>query len=624
MKKQNYNLLFTIFFLSFFSCISAQNNINSKKSVNFEELQHKIELISKDRNKAFILAKKYIVLAKEENNLDALFDGYTNAIIYSPEKIKKIYADSLIIIATKTKDNRYIGLAYSTMSEIELGNDEYASALDHAVIANEYLKNDESKEFAYDGLFRIAKIKRKIGDYSGAYQIIKEIYEYYKWKKEQKKTLEVKSYYLVNLNLLIKINASLNKSQENINLLKEGYEYIKNNPDISYYKSSLEGADGFNDFTQKKYSSALSKFQKSLSSFKDSDPHLQEKFYISMCYWKLGEAEKAIPYFEEIREDYHKSGRISMEYRPMFEFFIEYSKKNFPKEEQLKAVDELLKYDNTFRKEQKEITFKIHKDYDEKRLLEEKAEIENERRNERYGLGIAIFLGLTGLAGWQFTKRKIKNKQENATPESLNKNIDIKVAEAPGTYKNIEIKENDSEVNVSNSENPKSYDSIELNDNNTEKIEELDEVPIVVYSPNNLKKDQEIDYSEYSPISKYTVKQILKKLDDFEKKNKFLAPNLTLVPLAEQMNTNDKYLSKVIRVKTGKNFNAYINDLRFEHIEQKMRENINFKNQKVAEISKYLGFGSADFFSTAFGAKYGITPKEFFINLEKELKDKKD
>ena len=90
------------------------------------------------------------------------------------------------------------------------------------------------------------------------------------------------------------------------------------------------------------------------------------------------------------------------------------------------------------------------------------------------------------------------------------------------------------------------------------------------------------------------------------------------------MNTNDKYLSKVIRVKTGKNFNAYINDLRFEHIEQKMRENINFKNQKVAEISKYLGFGSADFFSTAFGAKYGITPKEFFINLEKELKNKKE
>lgn len=89
-------------------------------------------------------------------------------------------------------------------------------------------------------------------------------------------------------------------------------------------------------------------------------------------------------------------------------------------------------------------------------------------------------------------------------------------------------------------------------------------------------------------------------------------PNLTLVPLAEQMNTNDKYLSKVIRVKTGKNFNTYINDLRFEHIEQKMRENINFKNQKIAEISKYLGFGSPEFFSTAFKEKYGKSPKEYF------------
>lgn len=607
-----HNRFFTIFFLLFFSCISAQNNINSKKSVNFEELQHKIDLVSKDRNKAFILAKKYLVLAKEENDLDELYTGYTNAGIYSPEEEKKAYADSLIVIATKTKDNRYIGLAYSALSELEFRLHQYSLSLDHAVIANEYLKNDESKEFAYDGLTKIGKIKRRIGDNAGAYEIINEIYHYYKWKKDQKTTLSVKTDYITHLILLIKINASLNKSQENINLLKEGNEYIKNNPEVSYYKSYLEGADGFNDFSQNKYSSALSKFQKSLSSFKDSDTHFQEKFYISMCYWKLGEAEKAIPYFEEIREDYHKSGRISMEYRPMFEFFIEYSKKNFPKEEQLKAVDELLKYDNTFRKEQKEITFKIHKDYDEKRLLEEKAEIENERRNERYGLGIAIFLGLTGLAGWQFTKRKIKNKQENATPESLNKDIDIKVAEAPGIDKNIEIKEKDSEENVSNSENLKSSDSIELNDNNTEELEELDEVPIVVYSPNNVKRDQEIDYSEYSPISKYTVKQILKKLDDFEKKNKFLAPNLTLVPLAEQMNTNDKYLSKVIRVKTGKNFNAYINDLRFEHIEQKMRENINFKNQKVAEISKYLGFGSPEFFSTAFKEKYGKSPKEYF------------
>lgn len=584
MEKENYNLPLTIFFLLFFLHISAQNDIDSKKSLNFKELQQKIELASKDRNKAFVLAKKYLVLAKEEDNLDELYTGYMNAAIYSPEKEKKAYADSLIIIATKTKDNRYIGLAYSALSDLEFGFDEYASSLDHAFIANEYLKNDESKEFAYEGLIRIGKIKRKIGDYSGAYNIIQEIYAYYKWKKNQKKTLDVKSAYIINLNLLIKINAALNKTQENKSLIKEGYKYINNNPEILYYKAYLEGADGFNDFTQNKYSSALSKFQKALSLYKDSDTHLYEKFYISMCHWKLGNEEKAIPYFKEILDDYLKKGRISMEYRPMFEFFIEYSKKNLSKEDQLKSVNELLKYDNTFRKEQKEIAFKIHKDYDEKRLLEEKIEIENERRNERWGLGIATFLGLAGLAGWRFVKRKSKNSPKQNSLENTETE----------TSNNLKFEET----------------SIKTIENYT--IKEVEETSHIINSSNILEDNKAIDYSSYSPINKFTVNQILKKLEEFERKNKFITPNLKLVVLATQMNTNDKYLSRVIRVKTGKSFNSYINDLRFEHIETKMREDSNFKNQKISEIAKYLGFGSPEFFATAFKEKYGKSPKEYF------------
>lgn len=140
-----------------------------------------------------------------------------------------------------------------------------------------------------------------------------------------------------------------------------------------------------------------------------------------------------------------------------------------------------------------------------------------------------------------------------------------------------------------------------------------EEIPIVYSSQNQQKNTPpEIDYEAYLPINKYTVKQLLKSLDDFEKSHKYLASDLRLNTLAERFNTNDKYLSRIIKVKTGKTFNNYINDLRFKHLESLLKNDLDFKERKIKEIAKYLGFGTPEFFATAFKERFGKTPREYF------------
>ncbi|MDR2237410.1 MAG: AraC family transcriptional regulator [Chryseobacterium sp.] len=592
-KKYSYLLLFAIMLFLFGTSFIQQNDIASKKP-DFESLQNRISAISKDQKQAFYLTLQYIELAKKNKQIDELITGYGFATTYAPEIDKPKYGDSLVTESVKTKDNRYIGMAYASAANANFKNYDYKKALEMAIIANDYLKNDTSKEFAYEGLFTISRLKNKIGDNTEAQKIANEIYEYYRWKKDQKNTADIRSSYIYTLNNLIRINSALAQFDKNAVLLEEGYSFIQNNQDVAFYLSELISSDAFNEYSQGKYPSAIQKLEKSLSLYNDSDHHFYEKFYLGMSYWKLQQDEKAFPFFQEITDDYQKTGKISLEFRPAFEFFIEYYKKKGNREKQLIAVDDLLRYEKKFKEEQNNIAQKLKTDYDEKRLIEEKENLLSERRKERWSIiGIAV-LGIMAVTGF-FTYQNKKNKVPQQSVQ----------AEEPDNTESSTAKSHEKE------EMP-ALKTTEVRNNESATAPE-EEIPIV-YSLQNQQKNQppEIDFEAYLPINKYTVKQLLKSLDDFEKSDKYLSPDLRLVTLAEKFHTNDKYLSRVIKVKTGKTFNGYINDLRFAHLDNIIKTNPDFRERKIKEIAKYLGFGTPEFFATAFKEKYGKTPREYF------------
>lgn len=91
--------------------------------------------------------------------------------------------------------------------------------------------------------------------------------------------------------------------------------------------------------------------------------------------------------------------------------------------------------------------------------------------------------------------------------------------------------------------------------------------------------------------------------------------------LSKKMKTNSKYLSEIINKHKGKNFNAYINDLRIDYIIDMMQTDPKFLNYKVSYLAENCGFASHSVFTVVFKSVTNLTPKQF-INFFKKKTEK--
>lgn len=108
-----------------------------------------------------------------------------------------------------------------------------------------------------------------------------------------------------------------------------------------------------------------------------------------------------------------------------------------------------------------------------------------------------------------------------------------------------------------------------------------------------------------------TEKRILTKLDAFEKSQKYIQKNISLKILAQQFDTNPKYLSEVVNNHKNSNFNTYINDLRIDYIVNKIRQDPEYRKYKVSYLADECGFSSHSLFTTIFKNRMNVSPTEF-------------
>jgi len=119
-------------------------------------------------------------------------------------------------------------------------------------------------------------------------------------------------------------------------------------------------------------------------------------------------------------------------------------------------------------------------------------------------------------------------------------------------------------------------------------------------------------------IPQKTTQIILEKLAVFEKSEGYLDSQLSLISLARQLDSNTKYLSETINTQKGKNFHAYINELRINYIVGQLKNNKVFLKYKVSYLAEKSGFTSHSTFATVFKSVTGISPTTFIKFLAKE------
>ena len=112
-------------------------------------------------------------------------------------------------------------------------------------------------------------------------------------------------------------------------------------------------------------------------------------------------------------------------------------------------------------------------------------------------------------------------------------------------------------------------------------------------------------------VSEEQMAQLFDKTIDLVVNQKqYKDPDLTLKALSNQLHVSTQVLSMVINQKSGKNFNAFINQHRVEEAIQLLQDN-QYKNQNISAIAFEAGFNSISSFNTAFKKHTDTTPAQY-------------
>lgn len=100
-------------------------------------------------------------------------------------------------------------------------------------------------------------------------------------------------------------------------------------------------------------------------------------------------------------------------------------------------------------------------------------------------------------------------------------------------------------------------------------------------------------------------------LEDFiVSQRNYLDSSLSLEMVADKLNLNKSYLSRLINLELGKSFTDYVNELRVEEAKSYIA-NPDFWNYTLVSIGLEAGFNSKSAFNLAFKKFTGLTPSEY-------------
>ena len=82
---------------------------------------------------------------------------------------------------------------------------------------------------------------------------------------------------------------------------------------------------------------------------------------------------------------------------------------------------------------------------------------------------------------------------------------------------------------------------------------------------------------------------------------------LSLEGLSEQLHVSKSYLARLFRQHTRMTVTNYINNIKPDYAAQMLR----FSSKSIREISEYIGYQDAAYFSRIFRKRFGMSPLKF-------------
>jgi AraC-like DNA-binding protein len=402
-----------------------------------------------------------------------------------------------------------------------------------------------------------------LGEVEEALVLYKECYNYYKNKSTRSKK------YLLDYHYSIFGLADVYKSLKQVDSCafynKLGYIETKatKNENFHYMFILNEGA---NQILKKNYKAAIDSINKALpklESLKNTENIFASFFYYGKAYEGLNKNELAVINYKKVDSIYELNNEImTPEFTSGYRFLIKYYKQKNDNKNQLKYLSKYMEIDSVLQNNYKELNNLLKKEYDFPYLQRDKEALINSLKNKNnyfiWGV-VGLIVLILILILYQQSMKKIYHLR----------------------FEEI-IKE--AEIN-------KNSETVTIEKNFVE--------------------------SKNATISKEIIDQIIQKLKLFEKEKGYINSKISINSLADEFETNSKYLSKIINEFKEKSFVTYINDLRIDYIILVLKEDKKMRKYNLQAIAIECGFNSAESFSTAFLKKTGIKPSYFIKELNK-------
>ncbi len=488
---------------------------------------------------------------------------YYYMLLYNkPASVSIKYFDSVIKYTkgSKSKFFPFTGYREKAFKLIQLGR--YNEAMENFNLAVKEVKNKDLDLYYRSRLDIATFISEHYGDVMEALPIYKECYNY---SKNQKYTGNNFSYLHTNvLFCLADAYKSLKKTDSCSYYNRIGYKLaLKTNDE--YYKYLFVLNEGSNQINKKKYKIALDSINKSLPKFiefKDSTNVIAGYYYRGKAYEKLGLKNLAVKNFQLVDSVYRKTKSIFPEFTDGYTYLVNYYKRSGDKENHLKYLTQLTSIDSLINKKNHLLNKVIIKKYQIPNLIEKKdTTIQSLKSN--YIIAIITTILSICLVLILFLNNKKQKKLYKERFQELIKELDNKTIITEPIAQNEKIIIEEKEIGI-----------------NEEKLND-----------------------------------ILEKLTVFENEKGFLKINLTIQNVADEFQTNTKYVSKIINEYKQKTFIQYINDLRIDYALRILQKDDKIRRFTILALANEFGFNTAESFSNAFSKKTGIKPSYFIKEL---------
>ena len=523
---------------------------DSIENKSFEYLREKLNSKALNISSQILYQEAYLAKAKQESNWKEMFSAYKGLLHLAEGYTRVQYADSMILAAQHIGDKDLIGSAFLTKGIVYYDMKSHNNALDNYLIADDYVGEGADRYLANKVKYNIGQIKYYLGYYEEAQSLFSECVDYY---KDINDTAYLAS--LHSLGLCYTRMGHYDSSSKTTNLGIAEATSLEVFDAIPRFINS----EGINQYFKKNHDISLAKLFETLPYLvkkKDFANISVTNFYIGKNYWSRNEQKLAVGYFKKVNDAFNDHGYVRPDLRESYEFLIDYSKLTGDLDGQTYFINQLLSVDRFLDSNYKYLSQRIHKEYDTKKLLAAKEEIEQhlvfqQKISKIYTYTIIV---LAGIVFFVIYRSKLSKRKFRAT---ITKTEKVKVV----------------------TDRKKTDDSLDIN-------------PEIISA-------------------------ILRHLGTFETQKKFLKDDVNLPKLAKMFDSNIVYVSKVILHYKQKKSVDYVNDLRIDYIAEKIGESNRYRNYTNKALAQEAGFKTTQHFTRAFVKRIGHSPTEYINTLKK-------